>query len=94
VLSPMPAEFVKGIAEPVVTYAVREGHRPRRRGQMTAEGAAQSKLCYAPARAALVPVLLRKDVCVHGRNASLQRHFGTRPRCAHLRAHRRSAVAI
>ena len=25
VLTPMPAEFVKGIAEPVVTYAVREG---------------------------------------------------------------------
>lgn len=25
VLMPMPAEFVKGIAEPVVTYAVREG---------------------------------------------------------------------
>lgn len=25
VLVPMPAEFVKGIAEPVVTYAVREG---------------------------------------------------------------------
>jgi hypothetical protein len=25
VLEPMPAEFVKGIAEPVVTYAVREG---------------------------------------------------------------------
>jgi hypothetical protein len=25
VLLPMPAEFVKGIAEPVVTYAVREG---------------------------------------------------------------------
>ena len=25
VLSPMPAEFVKGIAEPVLTYAVREG---------------------------------------------------------------------
>jgi adenylate cyclase len=25
VLAPMPAEFVKGIAEPVITYAVREG---------------------------------------------------------------------
>ena len=25
VLMPMPAEFFKGIAEPVVTYAVREG---------------------------------------------------------------------
>ena len=25
VLMPMPAEFVKGIAEAVVTYAVREG---------------------------------------------------------------------
>jgi hypothetical protein len=25
VLMPMPAEFVKGIAEPVVTYAVRGG---------------------------------------------------------------------
>ena len=25
VLMPMPAEFVKGIAEPVVTYAVGEG---------------------------------------------------------------------
>jgi hypothetical protein len=25
VLMPMPAEMVKGIAEPVVTYAVREG---------------------------------------------------------------------
>ncbi len=25
VLAPMPAEMVKGIAEPVVTYAVREG---------------------------------------------------------------------
>jgi hypothetical protein len=25
VLMPMPAEFVKGIAEPMVTYAVREG---------------------------------------------------------------------
>ncbi len=25
VLTPMPAEFVKGIAEPLVTYAVREG---------------------------------------------------------------------
>ena len=24
-LMPMPAEFVKGIAEPVATYAVREG---------------------------------------------------------------------
>jgi hypothetical protein len=39
---------------------------------MTSEGAARSKLCYAaPARtAAFVSVLLRKDVCVHGRNAS------------------------
>jgi class 3 adenylate cyclase len=25
VLAPMPAEFVKGIAEPVITYAVRKG---------------------------------------------------------------------
>jgi hypothetical protein len=30
VLLPMPADFVKGIAEPVITYAVREGAIGRR----------------------------------------------------------------
>ena len=45
VLTPMPAEFVKGIAEPVATYAVREGpsaSAPSTGGerQMTARGSA------------------------------------------------------
>ena len=55
VLMPMPAEFVKGIAEPVVTYAVREGPSaaaPSARRQETDDrrkGAPpRSKLCLRP----------------------------------------------
>ena len=40
VLAPMPAELVKGIAEPVVTYAVREMQgEVGARAQTTREGA-------------------------------------------------------
>ena len=49
----MPAEFVKGIAEPVVTYAVREGPSAaaplakEARRQMTAEGKRRGTLQIA-----------------------------------------------